>query len=241
VSEPSIRAPQTAAAHPHRALLWLEWSALFVLVPFVAWLDVVHVSKFAIFALPVAYAGVATLVVRRARRRSALNSDAIAADPKRPHSPLAAHVRRGLLVGVCAAAALFAFAALWNPERFLHLPRERPTLMLVILVAYPFVSAAPQEFLYRSFYFARYRALVPGRRAFVAWNAASFAFLHAMYDHPLTLALTLLGGFVFALEYERRRSFLAVWLVHALAGLAVFASGLDLYFYEPITAAAGAD
>ncbi len=212
-----------------------------MLVPFVAWLDVVHVSKFAIFALPVAYAGVVTLVVRRTRPAHAQHSQASAAAPTPPRTAFSGHVRRGLLVGVCAAAALFAFAALWDPERFLHLPRERPTLMLVILVAYPFVSAAPQEFLYRSFYFERYRALVPGRAAFVAWNAASFAFLHAMYDHPLTLALTLVGGFVFALDYERRQSFVAVWLVHALAGLAVFASGLDLYFYEPITAAGGAD
>ena len=241
MGDSSNDAPLPASTEPHRALLWLEWSALFVLVPFVAWLDVVHVSKFAIFALPVAYAGVVTLVARRARPRSALLSHAIAAEPKSPRTASSAHVRRGLLLGVCAAAALFAFAALWNPERFLHLPRERPTLMLVILVAYPLVSAAPQEFLYRSFFFERYRALVPGRAAFVAWNAASFAFLHAMYDHPLTLALTLIGGFVFALDFERRRSFVAVWLVHSLAGLAVFASGLDLYFYEPITAAGGAD
>lgn len=129
-------------------------------------------------------------------------------------------------------AALFAFAFLHDRERFLHIPRNEPALWALILVAYPFVSALPQEFLYRRFYWRRYLPLFRTEALLVASNVLVFAFLHAMYDAWLTVLLSGIGGALFAWHYRRTHSLRDVAVAHALLGLAIFTCGLDHYFYE---------
>lgn len=138
------------------------------------------------------------------------------------------------------ATALFALATvgvagtmtwLLMPEMFLILPREQTGLWLTILIAYPLVSAIPQELLFRPLFFRRYGALLPD--ASLIWvNAALFALAHLMYRDLLVLAMTFSGGLAFAWAYHRRGSFLTAVLMHAVAGGIVFTIGLGRLFYS---------
>jgi len=240
VDAPPERAPRAAVdpdpseRGPRRAVLAFEWLVVFVGVPFVAWLEVLPLGVFEIFAAPVLYGVLVWFgsgMGRRARHAAAREAERDA-----PHTPTTTTPRerwRFAVVVAVAAVALFAFAALHDPTRFARIPRTNPSLWLVILLAYPWVSALPQEFLYRRFYWRRYARLFRDERVLVATNVFAFTVLHALYDAWLTLGLSAIGGALFAWHYHRTRSLRDVAIAHAILGLAIFSSGLDHYFYEP--------
>ena len=129
-------------------------------------------------------------------------------------------------VPACAATVLWL-----RPEAFLMLPRQNPGLLLVIVLFYPFVSALPQEIVFRVLFFRRYGGLMPGRGAALVLNAAVFSFAHLMYWNLPALVLTFFGGLAFAFVYERRKNLPAALLLHALAGWILFTLGLGVFFY----------
>ncbi len=132
-------------------------------------------------------------------------------------------------VAVGASVAL----VMWlRPHALFSLPRYNPDLWLTIMIAYPFLSALPQEIVFRALFFGRYGALFPSRAAAILVNAGVFALAHLFYWNWPAVILTGLGGAVFAWAYLDRRSFLLAWVLHAIAGLAVFTSGLGIYFYH---------
>ena len=198
-------------------LLVLEWLILFVGFPILAWLDLWPVSIFLIFALPVLY----SLLVAFFSPRVVLE--------KRPVS-----WPRFALGMTVVVAAIFGFCALFYPDRFLYLPRRHPSLWLTIMIFYPLVSAWPQEFLYRRFYFNRYRRLFPARTLAATSNIGAFAFLHVIFDNWIAIVFTALGGALFTFTYLRTNRLVLVWIEHAVYGLAIFTSGLGTFFYAPI-------
>ncbi|SET04776.1 CPBP family glutamic-type intramembrane protease [Oceanicella actignis] len=131
--------------------------------------------------------------------------------------------------------ALAAGLCAWiNPDALFGLARERPQLMVMILLFYPFLSALPQELFFRALFFRRYGALLgaPTRPAAMLANAALFALAHLFYWNWVAVGFTFVGGLVFAWAYAHRRSFLLAWALHAAAGGMVFLSGLGVYFYH---------
>jgi membrane protease YdiL (CAAX protease family) len=132
----------------------------------------------------------------------------------------------GLTLVACAATVLWL-----RPEAFLMLPQQNPLLLLVIFVFYPFVSALPQEIVFRVLFFRRYGPLMPGRPAGLAINAAVFSLAHLMYWNAPALILTFLGGLAFGYAYEWRQSFPAAVLLHAIAGWILFSLGLGVFFF----------
>ena len=146
-------------------------------------------------------------------------------------------LRGGILWGPTLLFALATVATagamtLWlMPEMLFILPREQTALWLTILVAYPLVSALPQEIVFRPLFFRRYGDLFPAGSGI--WvNAALFALAHLMYWDWVVLAMTFSGGLAFAWAYERRGSFPTAVLMHALAGGIVFTLGLGRLFYS---------
>lgn len=127
--------------------------------------------------------------------------------------------------------ALGLLFALIEPERLFELPRRRPLLWLMIMVFYPLWSVYPQELVYRTFIFHRYRGLFTTPRAMIAASAAAFGWAHVILHNWLAVALTVVGGALFALTYQRTRSLASAWLEHALYGCAVFTLGMGSYFY----------
>ena len=135
-----------------------------------------------------------------------------------------------LAVATAAVAALLVW--LLVPGQALALPRRSPGLWLLIMALYPLLSALPQELLFRVLFFRRYGALFESRPTAVAMNAAAFALAHLMFWNWVALALTFAGGLIFARAYLGRGGFALAVVLHAVAGMILFTSGLGVFFYH---------
>lgn len=140
-----------------------------------------------------------------------------------------------LILWVSLGTALVGFCiVMWTrPEALGFLLRNNPQLMLMIALAYPLVSALPQELVFRPLFFRRYGAILPRSTMLsVVLNAAIFAFAHLMYWSWVVAGMTFLGGLVFATSYRVRNNFPEAVVLHAVSGVIVFALGLGIYFYS---------
>lgn len=137
-----------------------------------------------------------------------------------------------LALWVVAAVLAVAALAVFDRDRLFELPRERPLLWALIIVFYPLVSVYPQELVYRAFLMHRYAPLFGTGRGLVAASAAAFGCAHIIFGNPLSVALTLVGGALFATRYRRTGSLLAASVEHALYGILVFTVGLGEFFYH---------
>jgi membrane protease YdiL (CAAX protease family) len=129
---------------------------------------------------------------------------------------------------------VFATAlTLWLlPDRFLGLPKQAPAMLLVIAVFYPLVLVIPQEIVFRPLFFTRYGGLFATRAQAVLANAFLFSLAHLMYWHWVVLLLTFCGSLVFSWAYLNKNSFPLAVVLHSVAGIIIFASGLGWLFYS---------
>jgi membrane protease YdiL (CAAX protease family) len=97
---------------------------------------------------------------------------------------------------------------------------------------YPFLSALPQELIYRVFFFHRYQSLFGSEHRLIWASVLTFAFLHIIFGNLVAPLLTLPGGYLFARTYVRTGSLSAVAIEHAAYGNIVFTVGLGAYFYR---------
>jgi membrane protease YdiL (CAAX protease family) len=134
-----------------------------------------------------------------------------------------------MALGTAAACALLVWWLV--PWQAFALPRRMTGLWLMIMLLYPFLSALPQELIFRALYFRRYGDLFPSRQAAIAVNGLVFALAHLMFWNWVALALCLVGGLIFAAAYLRGGFPLALAL-HAIGGAIVFTSGLGTFFYH---------
>ncbi|MEM7650675.1 MAG: CPBP family glutamic-type intramembrane protease [Pseudomonadota bacterium] len=131
-----------------------------------------------------------------------------------------------------ASIAMIIFIYFYDPERFLFLPRERPQVMLGLVTFYPAFSALPQEFIFCTFFFARYAPFFGNGRGMILASAVIFAYAHVLYINPIAPTMSFLGGLIFAQTYWKSRSLALVTLEHSLYGISLFFSGLGWYFYS---------
>ena len=130
---------------------------------------------------------------------------------------------------VLMGLTLLAYA--WEHISFFKLPRERPGVWLLIMLLYPWLSAYPQEVIFRGFFFRRYGVLFGHGFGMVLASALAFAFLHIIYGNFIALAMSFAGGCLFACNYRRFKSCLAVALEHTIYGCWIFSVGLGVFFY----------
>lgn len=208
--------------HTHTLLRALECLLLFVVLPMVFVLELVPVPK--MLALP-AFTLVCVLLYRRMMKGHA-STGLWSWRPLRAYAPRLA--LRTLAVAVFAIGWI-----VWrSPDDLLAFPLQRPGIWVMVMLLYPWLSALPQEFLYRTFFFARYRSLFGRGASMIAASAIAFALLHAIYDHPLSVALSFIGGWWFGRTYHDTRSLAVVALEHAVYGALFFTFGMGRYFYE---------
>jgi hypothetical protein len=141
-----------------------------------------------------------------------------------------------LVVFSVGALGIWAWLKDTHPGWLFEFPRNRPDLWLTVMLAYPFVSVATQEIVYRTFFFHRYGALF-GERAGLAIvaNGVLFGFAHIVIGQPFAVVATMLGGCLFAARYHETRSFWAVFLEHTLWGAFIFTIGLGRYFFTGVS------
>ena len=130
------------------------------------------------------------------------------------------------------ALSLIGLVFIVEPQSLFAFPKEQPLVWVLVLLLYPFLSALPQELLYREFFFNRYEKLFKKEWILVLMSALSFCFLHIVYDNIWAIILSLVGGFIFGRSYQKTRSLFWVSLEHAIYGILVFTIGMGNYFYE---------
>ncbi|MFB9182375.1 CPBP family intramembrane glutamic endopeptidase [Dactylosporangium sucinum] len=138
------------------------------------------------------------------------------------------------VLGLWAVAAVVAVGAVWafDREHFFDLPRHNPGLWALIVIAYPVLSVYPQELLFRAFLLHRYAPLLRSPLLGAGASAVAFGFAHILFGNVLAVALTLVGGWLFARRYQQTRSLFVACVEHALYGLLIFTVGLGRYFYH---------
>lgn len=131
------------------------------------------------------------------------------------------------------ALAMIVFLLLNSPESFLQMPRQRPWFWLGLMLLYPVLSAFTQEVLFRTYYYERYKAFheqMPS--VMVMGNIVLFAYVHLVFENPLAVAFTLIGGILFNHTYLKTGSTLLVSIEHGLYGNALYTIGFGHYFYH---------
>jgi membrane protease YdiL (CAAX protease family) len=131
-----------------------------------------------------------------------------------------------------AAPAFFLLTWLLMPAQFMAFPLERTQIWAGVMILYPLLSVWPQEIIYRSFLFHRYEDAAGGACPAALLSALSFGFMHVLFANVVAVALTAIGGLLFASTYRRSRSLALVCIEHALYGCLVFTAGLGIYFYS---------
>ncbi|MCB0345807.1 MAG: CPBP family intramembrane metalloprotease [Bdellovibrionales bacterium] len=133
----------------------------------------------------------------------------------------------------CAALMVLGTYLIY-PELLFAMLRTRPGIWLAVIVFYPILSVLPQELVYRTFIFHRYRKLFPSDRLRIVASGLAFGFVHLLYGNWVAVVLSTIGGFIFAYTYASYRSLFLVSLEHALYGQLVFTVGLGQFFYSGV-------
>lgn len=134
-------------------------------------------------------------------------------------------IRIAVIIGL-----LTLYTALFERQHLVRLPREEPALWAHIVLLYPFLSALPQELVYRTFFFHRYRALFVNERMMILANAALFAFGHVPFRNWIAITVSFAAGLLWAGTYLRSRSLPVVAIEHSLYGNLAFTIGVGDYF-----------
>lgn len=217
----SIVSPAQSAS---RAQLWVEFLTLFVGVPVLMAVFIEEIQRNrALFGIVFGLAIVALYLLGRTPSWKFRDLW---------RGPVLSEWRIILVFWLVSAAACTAFVFAIDPSLFLNFVIYRPELWLIVMIAYPILSAFPQEIIYRSLFFERYGVLFPHAGMAIAANGVVFGLGHLFYDQWLTITMTAVGGAVMGWAYLRNRSTLLAWVVHSLAGQLVFTAGLGRYFYS---------
>jgi membrane protease YdiL (CAAX protease family) len=131
---------------------------------------------------------------------------------------------------IIIATVMITLMNFFIPAHLFSLIKEDPLLWALIMILYPLVSVYPQELLYRTFFFHRYKLLFNKKWQLITLNALLFGYMHILFENWIAVVLTILGGFLFATIYERTHSTLYVSATHALYGALIFTVGLGIYF-----------
>ncbi|WP_456437932.1 CPBP family intramembrane glutamic endopeptidase [Psychroserpens sp.] len=103
---------------------------------------------------------------------------------------------------------------------------NKPLLWMAILFIYSFFSVYPQELIFRTFFFQRYKSMFKNEALFIIVNAALFSLAHIFFRNGLVMILTFVGGILFALTFKKTKSTLLVSIEHAIYGCWLFTVGM---------------
>ena len=129
------------------------------------------------------------------------------------------------------SALLAGYVLACEPERWLEFPRRATGTWALVMVFYPLVSVYPQELLYRALFLHRYAVLFGRGRGAALASALAFGWVHVIFLSGFAVALSAVGGYLFARTYQRSASIPCASLEHALYGCLIFTIGLGRHFY----------
>ncbi len=115
---------------------------------------------------------------------------------------------------------------LTRPEMLFNMPTNKPQLWVAILCVYAFISVFAQELLYRRFFFNRYRGFFSDKKLLFFVNVICFSLCHLFLHTTWVLAVTAVGGALFAYTYTKEKSLFWTCVEHALYGNILFSIGI---------------
>ncbi len=127
-----------------------------------------------------------------------------------------------LLIAIITSGYVYYVA----PNKLFYIVLRQPILWVMILFVYSFFSVWPQEILYRTFFFERYRSLLGRKWVVIFINGLVFSLAHVFLRSVLVLVLTFFGGILFAYTYYTKKSTLLVSIEHAIYGNWLFTVGM---------------
>lgn len=139
-----------------------------------------------------------------------------------------------LLRCLLCAVLLLGAVLIFFPNSIFGLLRYNYKIWIIVFVFYPFLSAWPQELIYRSFMFQRYKSLFGQNFGMVAASSVAFAFLHIIYLNWIALASTLVAGYIFSINYKKTGYLAPAFVEHAVYGNLLFTIGLGMFFFRAI-------
>jgi membrane protease YdiL (CAAX protease family) len=128
------------------------------------------------------------------------------------------------LIGIAIITTLYVF--LVDRENLFVVVLNKPLLWLMLLFIYSLFSVYPQELIYRTFYFQRYKILFTNDKLFIFVNAVVFSLAHLFFRNTLVIILTFVGGILFAFTFNKTKSTLLVSIEHAIYGCWLFTVGM---------------
>ena len=198
----------------YRIYLWAELTLLFVIVPVALSQKIPTWIKVAAVLLGVAY------VVYVSNKVGLLN--------KRLFTAVFSSVgkRSSLIRLLIVLLATTAYGYAVEPSLLFLFPLTKPLMWLGICLGYALFSAIPLEFIYRVFFYNRYRALFGTHFVFVLYNSLLFALAHLIFGNNLVLVIAFIGGLLFNYSYSKNQSYLLVSIEHSVYGCWLFTIGM---------------
>ncbi|WP_111307232.1 CPBP family intramembrane glutamic endopeptidase [Confluentibacter sediminis] len=135
-------------------------------------------------------------------------------------------LKETLLKFLIIAVLTTLFVYFNNKSLLFSVMLSKPLLWVFMLFVYSFLSVYPQELIYRTLYFQRYKSLFKCQHVFILINALVFAMAHMFFKNSLVLVITFLGGLLFAITYYKTKSTLLVSIEHAMYGCWLFTVGM---------------
>ncbi len=126
---------------------------------------------------------------------------------------------------------LYVFTSFFFPEKLFGIQKQDINLLYKIFIFYPFFSAFPQEFIFCTFFFIRYKSLFKKEKTLVIISALVFCFAHIFSINWVAPLLSFFGGLIFASTFKKTKSLTLVSIEHSLYGNSLFAIGLGWFFW----------
>ncbi|MFL2661108.1 MAG: type II CAAX prenyl endopeptidase Rce1 family protein [Alphaproteobacteria bacterium] len=125
----------------------------------------------------------------------------------------------------------FIYTLAFEPNLLFDLPKKNFKLWLIVIFLYPFLSVIPQEFIYRVFFYHRYRFVFNNsKKTMMISNMVVFSFGHIVFHNPHAIFITALVSPIFSYAYNEK-SFMTCVFIHSIGGLIIFTLGLGQFFF----------
>ncbi|MFT4534586.1 MAG: hypothetical protein ACJA1A_002352 [Saprospiraceae bacterium] len=140
-------------------------------------------------------------------------------------SPNKSFLQRMSLIGLFIFIAGAIMVYFYDSSLLFSVVVSKPHVWIIILFVYAFLSVAPQEIIYRHFFFKRYESIFENKNMFLLLNMFCFSLCHLFLMNVMVLLLTFIGGGLFAYSYQQEKSMLWVCIEHTLYGYLIFTVG----------------
>ena len=135
------------------------------------------------------------------------------------------------LIFICFLIMGYFYTILADPQALFLFPKENFKLWIIVMALYPVLSVIPQEFVYRVFFFQRYKTIFDNNFSvlFIA-NIFIFSYAHIVFQNIHAVIITAVVSPIFSYAYLKK-SFLTCVIIHSFGGQIIFTLGLGKYFY----------